>query len=137
MDCPRLPKLAMGVNRLHSMEAMEHLINQKPPANPPVYGQSQQSPSTPGGYGQPAGQPGYPHSQPPPSGYVQQPVIQVPRAAPSSYGATGAQPGGYPQPAAYSADGNAANNARGAYELAPASQTAAPQTGVTKASPQS
>ncbi|KAG5244183.1 far upstream element-binding protein [Salix suchowensis] len=139
--------------------------SQKPPANPPVYGQSQQSPSTPGGYGQPAGQPGYPHSQPPPSGYVQQPDSGSQRAAPSSYGATGAQPGyaptysappvsqpgygqgaqpynasygsGYPQPAAYSADGNAANNARGAYELAPASQTAAPQSGVTKASPQS
>jgi hypothetical protein len=25
MDCPRLPKLAMGVNHLHSMQAMEHL----------------------------------------------------------------------------------------------------------------
>ncbi|KAJ6994738.1 uncharacterized protein [Populus alba] len=140
--------------------------SQKPPANPPVYGQSQQSPSTPGGYGQPAGQPGYPPSQPPPSGYVQQPDSGSQRAAPSSYGAAGAQPGyaaptygappvgqpgygqgaqpynasygsGYPQPAAYSADGNAANNARGTYELAPASQTASQQSGVAKASPQS
>ncbi|KAL9363201.1 hypothetical protein Peur_045986 [Populus x canadensis] len=139
--------------------------SQKPPANPPVYGQSQQSPSTPGGYGQPAGQPGYPPSQPPPSGYVQQPDSGSQRAAPSSYGAAGAQPGyaptygappagqpgygqgaqpynasygsGYPQPAAYSADGNAANNARGTYELAPASQTAAQQSGLAKASPQS
>lgn len=25
MDCPRLPKLATGVNHLHSMQAMEHL----------------------------------------------------------------------------------------------------------------
>ncbi|KAJ6295681.1 hypothetical protein OIU78_023665 [Salix suchowensis] len=137
---------------------------QKPPANPPVYGQSQQSPSTTGGYGQPTGQPGYPHSQPVPSGYVQ-PDSGSQSAPPSSYGATGAQPGyappygappagqpgygqgpppyssasygsGYSQPAAYSADGNATSNARGTYESAPASQTAQ-QSGVAKASPQS
>ncbi|KAJ6354419.1 hypothetical protein OIU77_005099 [Salix suchowensis] len=137
---------------------------QKPSANPPVYGQSQQSPSTTGGYGQPTGQPGYPHSQPVPSGYVQ-PDSGSQSAPPSSYGATGAQPGyappygappagqpgygqgpppyssasygsGYSQPAAYSADGNATSNARGTYESAPASQTAQ-QSGVAKASPQS
>uniref|UniRef100_A0A6N2LQS6 K Homology domain-containing protein n=2 Tax=Salix viminalis TaxID=40686 RepID=A0A6N2LQS6_SALVM len=137
---------------------------QKPSANPPVYGQSQQSPSTTGGYGQPTGQPGYPHSQPLPSGYVQ-PDSGSQSAPPSSYGATGAQPGyappygappagqpgygqgpppyssasygsGYSQPAAYSADGNATSNARGTYESAPASQTAQ-QSGVAKASPQS
>ncbi|KAH8482449.1 hypothetical protein H0E87_029768 [Populus deltoides] len=138
--------------------------SQKPPANPPVYGQSQQSPTTPGSYGQPTGQPGYPHSQPLPSGYAQ-PDSGSQSAPPSSYGATGAQPGyappygvppagqpgygqgpppysgtsygsGYSQPAAYSADGNAANNGRGTYESAPASQTAQ-QSGVAKASPQS
>ncbi|CAK7353040.1 unnamed protein product [Dovyalis caffra] len=137
--------------------------SQKPPANPPVYGQSQQSPSTPVGYGQPAGQPGYPHSQPPPSAYAQ-PDSGSQRAPQSSYGATGAQPGyappygappagqpgygqvpppynasygsSYSQPAAYSADGSATNNARGTYETAPVSQTAQ-QSGVAKASPQS
>ncbi|KAJ6732609.1 KH DOMAIN CONTAINING RNA BINDING PROTEIN [Salix purpurea] len=156
--------LAMGVNQLHNMGAMEHLNHRNHQPIHLLYGQSQQSPSTTGGYGQPTGQPGYPHSQPLPSGYVQ-PDSGSQSAPPSSYGATGAQPGyappygappagqpgygqgpppyssasygsGYSQPAAYSADGNATSNARGTYESAPASQTAQ-QSGVAKASPQS
>ncbi|KAK8597550.1 hypothetical protein V6N13_094953 [Hibiscus sabdariffa] len=122
---------------------------QKPLANPPLYGHTQQSPSTPGSYGQP----GY-HSQPPSSGYGQ----------PSSYGATSAQPGygaptygaaaasqpgygaayntsyggtgSYSQPPTYPADDNASGNAHGTYEAAPASKTVE-QGGTAKASPQS
>ncbi|XP_022728873.1 far upstream element-binding protein 1-like isoform X2 [Durio zibethinus] len=119
---------------------------QKPLANPPVYGQTQQSPTTPGSYGQP----GY-HSQPPSSGYGQ-PETGSQRAQSSSYGATSAQPGygpppygapyntsyggSYSQAPAYPADSNASGSARGTYEATPASQTAQ-QGGVAKASPQS
>lgn len=118
---------------------------QKPLANPPAYGQTQQSPGSAGGYGQP----GYSHSQPPPSSYAQ-PDSGSQRAPPSNYGAAtqpgygsaayGAPPGGsqagygqgppsyygggYSQPV-YTADGNAA----------PAAQPVQ-QGGVTK-SPQS
>uniref|UniRef100_A0A2P2LSF2 Uncharacterized protein MANES_16G078700 n=2 Tax=Rhizophora mucronata TaxID=61149 RepID=A0A2P2LSF2_RHIMU len=136
---------------------------QKPPSNPPAYGQAQQSPSTPGGYSQPAPvQPGYLHSQPPPSGYSQ-PDSGPQRAPPSGYGATALQPGygpppygappvnqpgygqgpppyntsyggGYSQPAPYPADGNAANGARGT-NTPPASQSSQ-QSSAAKASPQ-
>ena len=121
---------------------------QKPLANPPVYGQTQQSPTTPGSYGQP----GY-HSQPPSSGYAR-PESGSQRAQSSSYGATSAQPGygappygvpyntsyggSYSQAPAYPADSNASGSTRGTYDAATAaaSQTVQPG-GVAKASPQS
>ncbi|KAE8664385.1 hypothetical protein F3Y22_tig00112800pilonHSYRG00099 [Hibiscus syriacus] len=120
---------------------------QKPLANPPVYGQTQQSPSTPGSYGQP----GYP-SQPPSSAYGQ-PSSYGAASAQSGYGAPayGAAPasqpgygapynasygGNYTQPQAYPADDNASGNANGTYESAPASKTVE-QGGTAKASPQS
>ncbi|GLT85517.1 hypothetical protein SLE2022_037060 [Rubroshorea leprosula] len=131
---------------------------QKPP---PVYGQTQQSPSTPGSYGQSAAvQPAYPHSQPPPSGYGQSDSGQQ-RAPPSNYGGASAQPGygppsygappvshpgygapynsyggNYAQPPTYSADGSSGGGNHGAYESAPASQSAQ-QSVVAKASPKS
>ncbi|KAJ4708169.1 Far upstream element-binding protein like [Melia azedarach] len=118
---------------------------QKPPTNPPVYGQTQQSPGSAGGYGQP----GYAHSQPPTSGYAQ--ADSGPQRSsyggaasqtgygPSTYGAPPAsQPGygqgpasynsyggGYTQQPVYSADGNATSAAQPVQ-----------QSGVTK-SPQS
>ncbi|GAV56958.1 KH_1 domain-containing protein [Cephalotus follicularis] len=128
---------------------------QKPPANPPAYGQAQQSPSTPGGYGQPAVQPGYLQSQPPASGYAQSDT-GTQRVPPSSYGASAGQPGYgpppygappasqsgygqppyYSQPPVYAADGNPNGSTRGTYDAAPASQ-AAQQSVVAKASPPS
>ncbi|XVF35358.1 hypothetical protein REPUB_Repub18cG0138800 [Reevesia pubescens] len=120
---------------------------QKPSANPPVYGQTQQSPTTPGSYGQPG------YSQPPSSGYGQ-PESGSQRAQSSGYGATSAQPGygappygapynasyggGYSQPPAYpAAESNASGSTRGTYDAAaPATQTVQ-QGGVAKASPQS
>ncbi|OMO66934.1 hypothetical protein CCACVL1_20927 [Corchorus capsularis] len=119
--------------------------SQKPVANAPVYGQSQQSPSTPGSYGQQ----GY-HSQPA-SGYGQSesgsqraqpgygaPPYGAPPTSQSGYGApySTSYGGGYSQPPAYPADSNASGSARGTYDAAPASQTAQ-QSGVAKASPQS
>ncbi|KAJ9183554.1 hypothetical protein P3X46_007393 [Hevea brasiliensis] len=138
---------------------------QKPPANPPVYGQTQQSPSTPGGYGQATPvQPGYPPSQPPPSGYTQSDSGPQ-RPPPSGFGASGSQPGygppygsapagqsgygqgmppyntsyggGYSQPAAYSTDGNTGNNTRATYDTASAASQPVQQGGVAKTSPQS
>ncbi|EXB66885.1 Far upstream element-binding protein 2 [Morus notabilis] len=136
---------------------------QKPPPNPPVYGQAAQSPSTPGGYSQQAPQqPGYPHSQPPPAGYAQ--PDSGSQRGPSSYGAATSQPGygaapygappagqpgygqgppynssygsGYSQPPVYTADGNSGGSGRSAYDGPPASQSSQ-QSGVAKTSPQS
>ncbi|XP_034683488.1 far upstream element-binding protein 2 [Vitis riparia] len=128
---------------------------QKAPANPPVYGQTQQSPSAQGGYAQPAPvQPGYPHSQQPPaqSGYAQT-DSSTQRAAPSSYGTAAGQPG-YGGPSAYSAPtvtqagygqqppysgsygGGYSQPPMYAADATPTSQPAQ-QSGVAKTSPQS
>ncbi|XP_065849012.1 uncharacterized protein [Euphorbia lathyris] len=110
---------------------------QKPPGNPPAYGQAQQSPTTGGGYGQPtAAQPGYAAS-----GYAQ-PESGTQRTS-SGFNATGAQ-SGYGAPAAYGQSGYGQavppyNTSYGSSYSQPASaySTDGNGTSVAKTSPQS